>query len=64
MLFKKLTSENKIINKTQSCSDLLLLLLLFLNANVEIKSTHNIKKNQRMGLLLSIIFSHQRKKKQ
>lgn len=61
MLFKKLTSENKIINKTQSCSDLLL--LLFLNANVAIKSTHNIK-NQRMGLLLSIIFSHQRKKKQ
>lgn len=44
MLFKKLTSENKIINKTQSCSDLLL--LLFLNANVEIKSTHNIKKSK------------------
>lgn len=61
MLFKKLTSENKIINKTQSCSDLLL--LLFLNANVEIKSTHNIKKSKD-GIIFIYYFQSPKKKKQ
>ena len=36
-------------------------IIIIFKENVEIKSTHNIQ-NQRMGLLLSIIFSHPRKK--